>query len=64
MKVKEIIEMITILTGMSEDLYTKCKCMIMSSCKDPVSECFFTELFVRVNERRPKLLEMKGGAVA
>ncbi len=60
---KMVIELIKLLTEMGVDTYTKCKCMIMSSCKDPATEFFFTELFARVDDRRPKLLEMKGGAV-
>ena len=56
---KIVIQLVKLLTEMGVDAYTKCKCMIMSSCKDPASKCFFTELFARVDDRRPKLLEMK-----
>ena len=59
MKVKEILEMVEILTGMSEDWYTKCKYMILLSAKSPCIKFFFTELFARADDRRPKLLEMK-----
>lgn len=60
MKIGEmVIELVKILTEMGEDTYTKSKCMIMSSCKDPLSKLFFTELFARVDDRRPKMIEMK-----
>ncbi|MBQ8188550.1 MAG: hypothetical protein IJZ44_02110 [Lachnospiraceae bacterium] len=56
---KMVIQLVKLLTEMGVDTYTKCKCMIMSGCKDPATEFFFTELFARVDDRRPKLLEMK-----
>ena len=60
---KTVIELVKLLTEMGVDTYTKCKCMIMSSYKDPATKFFFSELFLRVDDRRPKLLEMKGGAL-
>lgn len=60
---KMVIEMIEILLQMGVDTYTKSKCMFLSSSESPLMKCFFTELFARVDDRRPKLLEMKGGAM-
>lgn len=60
MKTEEmVIEMINILMGMGIDTYTECKYTILLSVKTPRTKFFFTELFIRVDDRRPKLLEMK-----
>lgn len=60
---QEIIEMLKILTELSFDGYMMCKYAIMSKCHDYESEYFFTKLFEVAERRRPKMIEMKGGAV-
>ena len=60
---QQIIEMLKILTELSLDRYMMFKYAIMSKRHDYESEYFFTKLFEVAEKRRPKLLEMKGGAV-
>ena len=56
---KEIMEMLNVLTELSFDGYMKFKYAVLSQCKDSESECFFTKLFEVAEKRRPKLLCMK-----
>lgn len=64
MKTEEmIVEMVNILTGLSVDTYVKCKYIIMSSSRSSDSKLLFAKIFEVTDRRRPKLLEMKGGAV-
>ncbi len=62
---EEIEEMATILMELGVDTYLKCKLMILANAKKHQPQetvDFFEKLFAITDERRPLLLEMRGGA--